>query len=230
MISVKKLYDRLSALTKSGTSGYFTAEEFNSNLYSVQYTILSLLCDNYEANQKVADALIEHTSDTGTLTTSANGLLFATNITASLPSYYRTLEVRYLSGGSEYPCIKTTIAGEAMTLSSPIRKPNIAKNRTLWLMRGNNIQILPKNSGLTCVLTYCKKPVDARIAFTTAETEDNDYLVIDNLNTIDIAFPEGLFNLFTYFMLESMGVEQKEPNIFDFAELGINRTVNTDIK
>lgn len=230
MISVKKLYDRVSALTKSGTSGYFTADEFNSNLYSVQYTVLSTLCDEYEDNQKVADALIEHTLDSSTLTTSANGLLFASAITTSLTNYYRTLQVRYVSGSAEYPCIKVAIGSEAMTLSSPIRKPDISKNRTLWLMRGNNIQVLPKSSGLTFVLTYCKKPAEAKIVFTTAETEDNDYLVIDAGATIDIAFPEGLFNLFTYLMLESMGIEQKESLISAYAELGINRTINTDIK
>lgn len=229
MISVQKLWDRLNALTKSGTSGYFTQEEFNSNLYSVQYTILSLLCDNYENNQKVSDALINHTVETN-LSTVAGGKLFTTSVISQFTTYYRTLALQYTISGGQYPSKKIAVNEIGMYMSSPIRKDNIAKNRTLYYLIGNNIQVLPKTTGLPFIFIYCKKPNDAKIAFTTATDADNDYLVIDTVNTTDIDFPEGLFNLFVYFMLESMGIEQRENLMQSYSELGINRTVQTDIK
>lgn len=227
MISVEKLWYRLVSLGKSGTSGYFTAEEFNSNLYSVQYAILSLFCDNYENNQKVSDALSRHIKPL-TGTTQANGKLFATDLKTNLANYYRALALVYNSD-KEYPSYKIRVNEIAMYETSSIRKSNITKKRTLWCMDSDNIQMLPKQA-LPYKLYYCIKPLEAKIAFTTAADADNDYLVIDAANTVNIDFPEGLFNLFVYYMLESMGVEQKENLISAYSQLGINRTVQTDLK
>lgn len=228
MISVKKLWDRLVALGKSGTSGYFTQEEFNSNLYSVQYTILSVLCDNYENNQKVSDALSRHIK-TLTGTTQASGKLFVTDIATNLANYYRALAINYVSDSTEYPSYKIRVNEIGMYETSAIRKSNVTKKRTLWSMDTDNLQMQPKQA-LPYKLYYCIKPLEAKIGFTTEEDEDNDYLVVDAATTIDIDFPEGLFNLFVYFMLESMGIEQKEQLSTEYSQLGINRTIQTDLK
>lgn len=230
MISVEKLWDRLKTLTKTGTSGYFTQDDFNSNLYSVQYAILSLLCDNYENNQKVSDALIEHIKETDIITSLSNGYLSSTTLIDDYPDYYRTLALKYVSEGVEYPSKKIAINEEAMYLTSAIRKPNLAKNRTLYQFKQYNVQTMPKSAGNDYILVYCARPADANIAYTTATDADNDYLVIDPANTNDIQFPEGLFNLFVYYMLESLGIEQKENLAQEYSQLGIARTTQTDLK
>lgn len=228
MISTAKLWERLESLSKSGTSGYFTQAEFNSNLYSVQYAILSVLCDNYESNQKESDFLRNHlVSYSGT--TQASGKALSSDIDTLLSNYYRCLNVSYVSGGTKYPAYKIALNESDMYRTSPIRKADLSKQRVVYYFTDNNIQFLPESS-FSFALTYCKKPVDARIAFTTQETEDNDYLVIDALNTVDIAFPEGLFNLFVYYMLEAMGIEMKESLLTEYSQLGINRTTVTDLK
>lgn len=230
MIQQVKLWDRLKTLTKSGTAGYFTQEEYNSNLYSVQYAILSLLCDNYENNQKVSDALIGHVKETGVISSRSNGYLSSTTLIDDYPSYYRTLALRYVGDDNEYPSKKISINEEAMYATSPIRKANIANNRTLYMFKQYNVQTVPKTSGNDYILVYCARPANANIAFTTGTDADNDYLVIDVANTTNIQFPEGLFNLFVYYMLESMGIEQREQIASEYSQLGINRTTLTDIK
>lgn len=228
MISVEKLWDRLVALSKSGTSGYFTQEEFNSNLYSVQYAILSVLCDNYENNQKVSDWLVNHIESLSG-TTTITGLLFATGFKTNLPTYYRGLSMEYVNSPDEYPSYKITVNSIGMSKTSAIRKPNISKGRTLWYMMNDNIQMLPKVA-MGYTLIYCKKPLEAKIGFTTASDADNDYLVINPATTTNIDFPEGLFNLFVYYMLESMGIQQREQITQEYSQLGINRTIQTDLK
>lgn len=228
MIDVKKLWDRVVALLKSGTSGYFTQEEFNSNLYSVQYAILSVLCDNYENNQKVSDFLVNHI-DILSGTTTSTGLVFATGFKTNLPTYYRGLSMLYVNTPDEHESYKIRINEVGMYQRSAIRKANITKGRTLWYMLKDNIQMLPK-SEIPYTLFYCKKPLEAKIGFTTASDADNDYLVINPATTINIDFPEGLFNLFAYYMLESMGIEQKEQIAQEYSQLGINRTIQTDLK
>jgi len=229
MISVKRLWDRLSALTKTGTSGYFTAEEFNSNLYSVQYTVLAVGADEYENTQKVTDALINHIKVYEGIT-KAGGKLFNTDILTDVEDYYRTLAVTYKTETDEFPSKKISVGEVRMYITSPIRRPNLSKGRTLYYFTDSNIFLLPRSPDLEVDLTYLRKPTEALIVFTTEEDEDNDYLVVDEENTIDIDFPEGLFNLFVYLMLESMGIEQKEGLASSYAELGINRTIQTDLK
>lgn len=228
MISVEKLWTRLSVITKTGTSGYFTDGDFNSNLYSVQYAILSLLCDNYENNQKVSDALKRHIVPLPG-TTQANGKMFVTDLETNLPNYYRGLSLEFVANSKEYPSYKIDINEVSMYQTSAIRKPDITKNRTFWYMVSDNIQLLPKQA-LSYNFFYCKKPSEAKIAFTTAETDENDYLVVDPANSINIDFPEGLFNLFVYYMLEAIGIEQKENLAQSYSELGITRTTQTDLK
>lgn len=231
MIEQERLWNRLKTLTKTGTSGYFTQGDYNSNLYSVQYAILGLLCDNYENNQKVSDALIYHIKETSAISSLANGYLSSTTLIDDYPDYYRTLALKYVNeDDEEWPAKKISINEEAMYMTSPIRKADTAKNRTLYMFKQYNVQTIPKTAGNDYVLVYCARPADAQIAFTTAEDDDNDYLVIDPANTTNIQFPEGLFNLFVYYMLESMGIEQREELASEYSQLGINRTTLTDIK
>lgn len=229
MISVELLYNRLSDLTLSGTSGFFTEDTFNNNLYSVQYSVLSILSDNYENNQKVADALVNHIEDVA-VTSLGTGKLFATDIITALPNYYRALSLQYNLSGEPQPSYKVTTNSVAMSLTSAIRKPDLAKGRTLYSFIEGNIQTYPKSAGNSYVLTYIKKPELAKISFTTQSDEDNDYLVVDTANTVDIEFPEGLFNIFVYLMLESMGIEQKESLSAEYSQLGINREIQLETK
>lgn len=230
MILCKTLWDRVSTISSTGTSGYFTEDDFNSNLYSVQYQVLSLLADDYENNQKISDFLINHIQEDAQ-TSLANGKLYSGSIISSLPNYYRSLSLQYIAPNNKvYPSKKITVSEVGMYESSPVRKPNLDKNRTLYYFVGNNITVLPKQADLDFNLIYLIKPALAKIAFTTASTDDNDYLVVDNANTIDIDFPEGLINLFTFLMLECMGIEQKENLLVEYSQLGLNRVIQTDIK
>jgi hypothetical protein len=228
MITIKSLYDRMNTLTTSGTSGFFTAEDFNSNLYSVQYAVHGLLCDNYENNQKVTDALRNHTLEVNG-TTVAGGKMFATSLDTDLEDYYRVLAVNYVDDENVYPTIKINSNEVGTTMSSPIRKANKAIGRTLFYEVTDNLIMLPKEAGTDYNMIYCRKPSLAKIAFTTESTDDNDYLVIDDAETIDLEYPESLFNLFAYLLLESMGVEMRESLASEYSQLGINRTVQTDI-
>jgi len=229
MIECKKLWDRLSTLTTTGTSGYFTEDDFNSNLYATQFTVLSLLAANYENNQKVSDFLINHIKE-DPQTTLAGGKLYATSIIASLTNYFRALTLQYVNSDNlVFPSKKIAISEIGMYESSPVRKANLTKGRTLYWFSDGNITVSPRNSGLNFNFIYLIKPALAKIAFTTGQDDDNDYLVVDNANTINIDFPEGLFNLFTYLMLENMGLEQKENLTLEYSQLGLTRTIQTDI-
>lgn len=221
MISVEKLIAYTEQLTKQGTAGFSTEDEKNNIIYSVQYEILSTLCDNYENNQKVSDALVNHVVRTD-LTTSITGELI---IEDEVEDYYRLLSVLYQG---TYPSIKIGTNEKAMYLTSPIRKPDLTKNKTLYYMSNGSINVLPEQ-GMDMELIYCRKPTEARIVYESISGDEDDYLVVDEDETIDLEFPEGLFNLFAYSILEKLGISMKEQLALEYSNLGIQRTIKSEI-
>lgn len=228
MISISKLIDSVNQLAKNGTSGYTTEKEWNDAIYSLQYEVLSILCDNYENNQKVSDYLINHIR-INEITANTNGHLeidlYSSGSDLEDGGYYRTLSI-LLNG--IYPATKVNINEVGMYLTSPIRKFDIAKNRVGYYFAEGDIMMLPKES-MSVTHFYCKKPDLAKIAYTEVSDEDNDYLTVDELETIDIDFPEGLFNLFLYLLLEKLGIEMKEQLLTEYSQLGLSRTIKTDV-
>lgn len=230
MISTSKLIERVDQLAKAGTSGYSTQDEKNSDIYAVQYEVLGLLCDNYENNQKVSDALINHIIFAN-ITTDSNGVVGfgSSGSDDTVSDYYRTLSILLGHlGSSQYPTTKVNINEIGMYKTSPIRKKVLANNNVGYYFAEGDIIMLPETEMDICLI-YCKKPELAQIVYTASEDDDNDYLVVDELETIDIDFPENLFNLFAYLLLEKRGIEMKDQLLLELSNLGIQRISKIDI-
>lgn len=233
MISTARVIETRNQLAKSGTSGYTTEDEDNADLYAVQYEILGLLCDNYENNQKVSDALINHvrtlqidTDITGVITITDSGAgASQSDGEYGLDDYYRTLTVLY---DGLYPTTKINTNEIGMYQTSPIRRFDTAKNRAGYYFADGSINMLPAEA-MEVTLIYCRKPTDAIIAYTSESDDDNDYQTIDEADTVDIEFPESLFNLFVYKMVERLGISMKEQVLFEYAQLGITKETKTEI-
>lgn len=223
MISVESLWNRLAVLTKDGTSGYTTEDEFNSDLYAVRFQVLSMLCDNYQNNNKTSNWLINHIQ-TVSLTTIAGGVL-------ELPqNYYRDLALLYPNSGIDHETYDLNSNSIGLTNTSPIRRMDVSKKRIGYSYNNEGILIHPNQASIPIKLIYCRQPDEAKIAFNTASTGEDDYVTIDAANTDDLDFPEGLFNLFVYSMLEYRGIEQKETLQLEYSQLGLNREIINEIK
>ena len=57
MSMIVDIYNRVSQLTKSGTSGYVDQDEFNGIINSAQYTLADMLIDKVGVNNKANDAV-----------------------------------------------------------------------------------------------------------------------------------------------------------------------------
>ena len=221
MIDVTKLIEYVEQLSKQGTAGFTTQDEKNNIIYSVQYEVLSILCDNYENNQKVSDALVNHVTRID-LTTSDTGELV---IEDEVEDYYRLLAVLYQG---TYPSTKIGTNEKGMYLTSPIRKPDLNKNKTVYYQAGGSINVLPEQA-MEMELIYCRKPTEALIVYESISGDEDDYLVVDEDETVNLDFPEGLFNLFVYSILEKLGIETKESLALEYSNLGIQRTLKSEI-
>lgn len=219
MISTEAVWNRINVLSKNGTSGYQTEEEFNSDLAAVQLELASMLLPLYEKNQQVADALSpfityedKTASSTGEVTKNANYLGLATIW------LYQNLQY--------YPTNKVSLNEVAMTRISPIRKPLLAKNRAKYYLVNDRIIMLPEQPMAVRVF-YCKHPDLATIELTPVSDEDNDYLEVGDV--VDLKWNQSMFNLIVYLMLEKLGVSMKEQLLMEFSQLGIQRSmINTN--
>ncbi len=221
MIDVVKLIKYCEQVLKQGTAGFTTQDEKNNIIYVVQYEILSILCDNYENNQKVSDALVNHVV-TVDLATTEDGII---EISEDIVDYYRLLSVLY---DGLHKSTKIGTNEKAMYLTSPIRKPDLNKNLTVYYMANGNINMLPSQA-LNVEVIYCKKPEEALIVYESISGDEDDYLVVDEDETVNLEFPEALFNLFAYSILEKLGIETKESLALEYSNLGIQRTIKSDI-
>lgn len=221
MISTAKLWERVAVLTKDGTSGYTNADDFNSDLLSVSKMVAAILCSQYQTNVKVSNYLVNHIKKFDT-TTPSSGIITLPN------DFYRDLAILFSYGSQYIETYEINTNSLGLTRTSPIRKMDDTKGRVGYYYEEGNIVMEP-NKALPVRLVYCKMPIEPNIAFTVVSSADDDYISIDVPNVVDSDFPEGLFNLFVYLLLEARGIEMKENLSLEYSQLGLQRQLNIDI-
>lgn len=212
MISTAKVFQRVSQLLKTGTSGYTSDEEFSSDLVSTKIDIQNLLCDNYEKNQKITD-LMNKDGMIKTLVTNT-----ASDGTLSFPEdHYRSFNFTVTDADRDLPVIKIGTNERGMYSTSPIRQFSAQKKRYGYYVADSKFHIQPV--GVVPVKFVYAVKIDNPVLELTSD--ENDFQVVGP-GTVDIDLPENLFNLFVYKMLERAGMEQKESLAMEYSQLGIN--------
>lgn len=213
-IDKTKVYNRVNALAKTGTSGYDDEEEYNSKTYVAELRLVEMLTDVYETNTKASDALNWLIKDTD-IVSGANGLL-------TLPTDYLHLSTIQLKVGSNlYPTDKIRTNELGMVRTSPIRGMDLTKNKVGYYFKQGAIYTLPEQASITMRMTYISKPVFSTITLTPATDANTDYLTVTGGS--NFGWGEQMFNIIVYLILEQLGVEMKEQWLLEFANFGITK-------
>lgn len=211
-IDKAKVYNRVNSLAKTGTSGYDDQDEYNGKTYAAELRLVEMLADVYESNTKASDALNWLIKDAD-ITSGANGLL-------TLPNDYLHLSTIQLKVGANlYPTDKIRTNELGMVRTSPIRGMNLTKNKIGYYFKQGNIYTLPEQAGIVARTTYISKPVYSTIVLTEASDADSDFLTVSG--GVDFGWPDSLFNIIVYLILEQLGVELKDQWLLEFANYGI---------
>lgn len=210
-ISIVALWKQLQTTAKSGTSGYQSQDEFNSDIDTIQKRIANILCDNYDKSQKVEDALFG-------LIVSQTGATSSTGVITTPNDYYRLISAWVNVANIPTPASKIASNQISAYSTSYVRKPVVADNNYSFYYLDSKIQMMPLVQ-LNCTIVYCKVPPVATIVLTPAADGNTDYIT-PTIGT-DLIWSPILFNLFLYMMLEMLGVEEKDNILYEFAQLGI---------
>lgn len=190
MISVVRLWETLSQMGKTGTSGYQTADEFNRDLASSQTSAMSLLCPWYAKNTMVQEILAPFVTDVPVSNTEPSDCFYFLGATIN-----------------DIAAFPITPVQAPLYKDSPIRKPS-AKNLTAyWYMIDGGYQFIHDGS-LTGTMQYIRMPKEASIALTPVSTPERDYVTPTSVD--DLEWPESAFNLILGMMLQKLGIEMED--------------------
>lgn len=214
--SIVNVYKQVMDITRSGTSGQDSQDEFNRRAVSVQNSLVEMLVDVNEENTKVTDALKWLKKTTGDLISDSTGLI-------TLPDDYLHLEaVTYVnSSGNQFPTSKIGGNSIDMTRTSPIRKANLTKNKVNYYFNSMGMYVQPEQAGVKVRVKYIKQVPAAAITLTPVEDSTGDY-VTPTVGT-EFGWPLQVQNLLMYMMLEQYGVEIKEQLMVQYAQYGIGK-------
>lgn len=211
MSMIVDIYNRVSQLTKTGTAGYVDQDEFNGIIAAKQQSLLEMMIDVEEENEKASD-LIFWLKKVATGATDANGKI-------TPPGDYLHLDSMSLVVGSAlYPMNKIDTDQVEMLRTSPILFPDLANNEVSYYKEAGKLISFPEVP-LNYRMRYYAIPPVAAITLTETGDGGGDYLT----PTVDteLAWPQSAYNLLVYMVLMDFGIELKQQEIFEFAQYGI---------
>ena len=220
MISVLDIVKGLEDLSRKDKSGYMSSEEITRDMNRAQQILMSYRWDRYSKKEATIDSLnpfvkeqqlqivkgfVDFPSDYRHRIEMGN--IFIENAhnddcTVSNPTVTES-ELRYLAPNEE-----------RLTLSSPIRKPSIAKKRIYHTFVNNKIKILPKETVGYVVSKYLSQPPVAKYAtIVNPATDKEEY---DPSNSIDLQWNPQDITHFIDLMLLFKGLSTRESALINW--------------
>lgn len=210
MIDHVRFYETVGQAARSGSSGYFSGDEWNRNLAAVETDLFNMMAPLYSSNFQVQDMLSPFVkSEEGVL---SGGILVK-------PEGFSQFISAEINGNPVYPLNLNEVA---IVKSSPTRKPSIENNQYYNYFKNDKIYFEPSQVAKVN-FDFLGKPIPGEILLTEVSSEDSDYVTVTS--TRDLEWPEKAFNILMYLMLEKFGIDQRESIAYEYAQIGIQREI-----
>lgn len=210
-ISVVSLYNYLSSMQRTGSSGYQTEDDFNTNISAVTKEIFRTLLPYYAKDEQI-QYLLNHLIVRSNVDIQSSPIPFPSD-------YAKYVDTHTGTGKIIYP---RNINEKEVILSSPIDNPTIKSSEYYCFFEGRSISYLPEGIGQASLI-YIRYPKEGKIRFRVVETDMRDYVEAESVEDID--FPNDMFALFSAYMLEKFGVQNRESIALEYSSLGIDRGI-----
>lgn len=205
-----------------------SVDQFNSTVQEVQLELMTILGDNYQANEKTRSLLspwirrIYDVSD-------QNGQLLQPQRVGveeeTTETFYRLVAMGVTDGsGNLLYGIQPAMEAEIVEMQRiPQRQPNLAKSRVYYINYNGVIQLYPSQT-IPYILWYLVYPTPGILAFTYTVVNGEYVQTYDPLNSVDLFWDDNASNLLLYMLLEKYGVSTRDDLLSEFGKIGI--TVN----
>jgi len=217
-IQVDYLRDQVRSLAKKDQAGYSTDAEFNQSLRSAELTLYEYYYKQFEATNKILDALEPFIKEVQ---------IPLTNGVGTLPSdEYHRLEVSYLHVVNNCATPKiTTVPVDYMqanevaeTLRSFIRRPNIDKKILRHTYKNGALYVYP-TTVQEVTYKYLRQPVFGQYVSTFQSNANGDFSVYDPTLSTQLEWPEQETDNFIDLLLFNLGIELRSTEIINFVKL-----------
>ena len=161
MSMIVDLYNRVSQLTKSGTSGYVDQDEFNGIVYSAQYNLADMLIDKVGINNKANDA-VNWLKVRADLSADSSGMI-------TIPDdYFRLDIISLLQNGNEYDMSEVQRNQIPSIKNDSIVMPDLTTGDAYFYFENSAIYTLPEEA-MNVRFRYFKNPTTATIVLTPSK-------------------------------------------------------------
>jgi hypothetical protein len=217
MISVKYIWDRISAYGQKYQVGLDVVAYFNSALAEVQAEIFNDFSPLYDKNEKIKALLDVWVKEQVGSSTSGGVVTVGTGADV----VNRPLSAGYVLSGNISFSIPNVTESELVAIARiPQRTPDVSKKNVYYRFNAPaTLQFYPKTT-IPYDLFYLVYPTVASIAFTFSETDDEDIMTYDSVNSVQLAWPASATNLILYLMLEKYGVSVREELLQAYSKYG----------
>ncbi len=213
MIDVVEVRKAAYRMAKVGTSGYDPTTDFVPKANEAQGDLMNILTPHYGKIQSLDDMLdflvVEATPT------------FTTGVLNKPNGYYGFISMWKTTGGSKVPVRKLKTNQIGTNSQNSIRRATDTKPYVYF--RNASVILTPStgDSGLSWM--YFRKPADISITTTPLETDEDDYETVTAQTNFE--WPDRVKNLLIYLIVQRLGVEMKEPILFEISQLGIKQNL-----
>lgn len=218
MISVNSLWEQVRDLTRKDHAGYTSTDEFNRMLNLAQQQLTQYYLDQAESDADV-ERNLNHLVKSVELSPSATQVY-------DQPADYRkrkSIRVKVVETGgatgpvvSEHPCTYMRDSEVGMTLTSPTRRPSLAKRIFRFEDLTGQFKLWPSVFAGKIILKYYANPVAASRGYVlNTGTQEEEY---DVGTTTDLAWPESEVTNFVDLLLLYKGIALRESELVQWVQ------------
>jgi len=219
------LWNRCADYIQKYQSGADIVDYFNTKLSEVQYELFNDLSPLYDKNEMVKELL-----NFWVRQQAGSSMVDGSQSLGNDPEIVnRPLAIGYTDGTSILFSITEASESELVAAARmPQRAPSVNKKIVYYRFNAPGTLNFYPAAITPYFCYYLVYPTEAKIAFTYSSTDDEDIMTYDDVDSIDLAWPEAADNLIIYKMLEKIGVSIREELLQAYAKYGITQLAQVE--
>lgn len=219
MIDVQQLFLNVQSLALKDKGGYMDPDEFNRFMLQSQQLLYGFYFDQFERHQKIPEALRYFVVLDSLPLSSLGAAALPDDFQHCISAYYGL--ITNVAGGEPtvtyYETTPLHASEVALTLSSAVRSPSLARRRLYHRVISGEVQLYTDRDGGLCKLEYLRTPAQPNRATTLDAT--NDQYNYDANTSTQIEFQEYDLPNFTDLMLLHYGLETRQSEVIQWAQM-----------